>query len=469
MVTALSGLPADIRTAIASVVASGGLGDVIIPTAIGVTPDNKWHWNGDRFNVPAGVNIFGVGLAGCMDYKNNWIRIPASTMIFDDHIPTATNGVTSFTVDGSIQYVPTGRRTRISGLQIEYVAPANAAAEAWNTGEGSCAVGLINAPLNYRIDHCTFINAFGNAVSVGSDWNHLYPAYGLVDHCLLDLPYKETPEPTGQGWLAGYGVFCSGAMHTDNYVDDVTKFAAKYEAISAAPLAIVEDCHFSNYRHGLITYVGGVIQARHCLFQPPARYQMQDVSIGDVDQHGGGWGNNAAGELIEIYNSVFTGRPNFGTEAIALKGGHALIHHNVFHPPDLGNWKQCLVYLDSMGANDISQSYIWDNDVTNAPEILDATGYTEGVQYHHRAPTATELPASGFPGFSYIDAINTYGVPYPYPHPLIPRPSYNLQVKANPAILAYVNVDNAGRLLMPYAKTLDEGTHLIIVDSEVNI
>jgi hypothetical protein len=394
-VNATSGSPADIQAAVNAVNIVGG-GTVYIAAG-------TFHWNGETVTIPAGVSVIGAGPAGCMSNDNNWQEYTAKTILHNDAIPTSSYDVpTMFQVQGA-----NGRPTRIANIQFEATAPSDSASE-WQTQSGS-AIALIGAR-NFRIDHCTFINFAGSSVTSSSaDWAGTptpYSAYGLVDHCVVNLVYKPSSDPT-TAWQGGYGFRTMGNMRTGdgNYVDEISPFAGKYEAIPNVSLMYVEDCKFIKARHAVDTSSGGTVCARYNLIAEPAYYGVNPNSIGEFDQHGGfGTGNDAAGVLLEVYNNTIMGKPNFGTMAIRLRGGHGIVYNNIFNPPDFTHWAQVLVTLDSE-ACPVTHTYIWNNQYSNCELINNNGVYTENVDYFLRAPTQ-ELD-----GWTYT--------PYPYPHPLV--------------------------------------------------
>jgi hypothetical protein len=393
-VNATSGSPADIQAAVNAVDYAGG-GTVYIPAG-------TFYWTGETVTIPGGVNIVGASPAGCMDHENNWQSYSATTILHNDAVPTSSYNVpTMFYVDGK-----NGKPTRISGIQFEATGPATASAE-WEAQTNS-AIHLLQCK-NYRIDHCTFINFISTTI-LASAYSPTAgaSAYGLVDHCVIDLPYKLVAEPTGTGWQAGYGCDVLGNMRSNlnNWVDDVSLFAGKYEAIPDVSLMIVEDCHFSRCRHAIDGANGGVSVPRFCLFDEPASYLNAPNNIGEVCSHGGGWDTMTAVELLEAYNNTIIGKLGIGDQGIRIRGGHAIVYNNDYSAPRNEGWASRMVILDSDSPDyEITQTYIWDNTYINCTYLANPAGRTLDIHYFLRAPTLAQ------DGWTYT--------PYPYPHPLI--------------------------------------------------
>ena len=391
-VTALSGEPEELQAAIDIVNAAGG-GTVYIPAG-------TFHWNGETVQSYGGVNIIGASPAGCMGHESNWQSYIATTILHNDAVGTLSYNVPNMlNVDGS-----NGKPFRISGIQFEATPPEPVGDNEWQ--QSGCAIDLSQGK-NFRLDHCTFINFAGIAVR-NRAWGSVGTfSYGLIDHCVIDVAYKDTEG----SWQGGYGWVTAGNMFTDknNFVAGAQLYAGKYEAIPDVALTIVEDCHASRCRHAIDGADGAVIAVRYSLFDNPAAYLTQSNNIGDICAHGGGWGTMCTTVLLEAYNNVITGKANFGTTAIRIRGGSGLFYNNDFNPPDNGNpsWAQAFVMLDadsSVPEFQVKQTYIWDNSYSNCNFIWNSAGRVENVDYFLRAPTLAQ------DGWTYT--------PYTYPHPL---------------------------------------------------
>jgi hypothetical protein len=86
-INAASGSAADIQTA----VNLAGDGDNVR------IPAGHFDWNGEQVVVPAGVNIFGVGYAGCGSHPT-FTDYTANTIIHNNATPVVAN--TMFYVNG---------------------------------------------------------------------------------------------------------------------------------------------------------------------------------------------------------------------------------------------------------------------------------------------------------------------------------------------------------------------------------
>jgi hypothetical protein len=399
-VNAASGSPIDIQAAVNTLGSSGGT--VYIPAG-------TYQWHGETVTIPGGVNVFGASLAGCQGHENNWTSYTATTVLHEN-IPDYG----MFQIDGS-----NGKSSRISGIQFESSAPANPTTEndlANNQGKG---VGLsVFRMANFRIDHCTFINWVNIAVSATcEDASHSNTScYGVIDHCVVDNPYKTSPTT---GWLWGYGFYAVGNLNPqwgsawNNWDPDVTHFAGVYGYKIGTTTMYVEDCHFTRCRHSTDGITGG---------WGVVRYNLVDNSIppyGDADSHGSAAWVSARG--FEVYNNTFLESSNddgtygCGDIAVRLRDGSGLVYNNTFivTPSNAGGSKPAyFIYLDddnAAGGNlypstRISQTYIWNNTYIGSLFLNNRDSYTQNTQYFLRAPSQAQ------DGFTYS--------PYVYPHPL---------------------------------------------------
>ncbi len=405
-VIAVSGFAADIQTAVDTVSNAGG-GTVYLPNSAN-QPDGKWHWNGETVIIPGGVNVVGASYAGCVGHQYNWQSYSASTILHNDAQPTSSyHPPAMFRLKGT-----NGKSTRISGIQFEATAPIDSSAESTSESDSTAIHGA--ECKNYRIDHCTFINFcyLSTRMDAYTNWQQQGgpSSYGVIDHCIYDNPYKDTTDPLNKGWLGGYGADAEGNMWDNTEVTlGIWLYAGKFQSIPDVSIMYVEDCHFSRCRHAIDGNQGAMMVTRFSLFDNPAKYQLQNNDIGEIDAHGGGWPSPyvpAPCVCVEAYNNTIVGRPNFGTNAIRIRGGSGLFYNNRFHPPDNygGSNLQCLVYLDSdsnIANYQVKNTYIWNNDYSNCVLIFNGAGRTEGVDYYLRAPTL------GQDGWTYS--------PCPYP------------------------------------------------------
>jgi len=397
-ITAKSGSPADIQAAVNTMAAAGG-GTVYIPAG-------TYYWNGETVTSYGGVSIIGASNAGCQGHVNDWAAYTATTILHNNAQPTsAYHPPTMFYLYGA-----NGKASRISGIQFEATGPLNSSAE--NTSVIESAIQTREAK-NVRIDHCTMINFCYLAINMWAStswWQSGGPSsYGLIDHCVIDNPYKDTPDPLGNGWLGGYGVDAEGNMASSTEVTlGIQLYAGKYQSIPDVAIMYIEDCHFSRCRHAIDANAGAVVVTRFSLFDNPAKYQLQSNNIGEIDSHGGGWGSPtpAPTVCVEAYNNTITGKASFATTAMRIRGGSGLFYNNHFHPPDTagGSQLQTLLQLDTdntIPEYQVTQTYIWNNDYSNCYFIWNSAGRTLNTDYFLRAPS------QGLDGWTYT--------PYTYP------------------------------------------------------
>ncbi|MCW4048002.1 MAG: hypothetical protein NWE99_10680 [Candidatus Bathyarchaeota archaeon] len=380
-VYAASGYPNDIQAAVNSISLSGGTVHI---------PAGTFNWNHQSVNIPGGVNIMGASPAGCNGHEANWTSYTATTILHNSAPPFYE----MFNIDGS-----NGKPVRISGIQFE-CDPLTGG----DDGVNGVAI-LVEACINYRIDHCTFINFPQMAVYVGS--SNSVTSRGVIDHCVVDNPYKLS----GSGWLWGYGFYAGNDFFKiEDWDSDITHFAGRYDNMPyGTTVMVVEDCHFSRCRHATdgITGAWGII-----------RFNLVDNSIppyGDIDSHGSASWVSARG--FEVYNNTMIQTPadddsyGNGDIAVRLRDGSGLIYNNTFIVSPSNTGRAYFIYLDddddyygNYPITKVSQTYIWSNTYTGSSFLNNRGGYTQNVDYFLRAPTQAQ------DGFTYA--------PYTYPHPL---------------------------------------------------
>lgn len=478
-----SGSAADIQAAVNTVFNAGG-GNVYLPSSL-PQPDKRWHWNGQTLVVPCGVSLFAPSFAGCMGHDFGFQQYVPSFIIHND-ILNNRNTPDMIVLDG------TGGKngqSRISGIQTEIGDPLSSADESTSSG----ATGWrIKEAKNFRIDHCNIFNFSFMQMEVQAapspyqnDKGH--SAFGLVDHCVFDAPYKDN----GKNWGVAYGLDAMGNMQPklNNWNPGVQKYAGKYQAFPDVALVYAEDCTFRRMRHALDNANGGMIVPRYCLFDHIADEIRLDgggnslFNTGEVCQHPYWAGGLYPGLMVESYNNVFTNiggdapsgnmhrncplHPNQPHDMFAnvLRGSSGLFFGNTYYNPEPApGYKSVLVELreESTDPNGqigiIKETYIWDEDgrVTNEFMLVkvDAGSYhtpTLNVDYFLRKPNLAQ------DGWDYV--------PYVYPHPLtLDGAPYNLTVQAN--IVTHVVVDGMSGQT-PFPLELAEGTHQVSVDENV--
>jgi len=338
-IVARSGYPEDIQAAVDAVAAAGG-GTVYVPAG-------TFDWNGETVNIPAGVSVIGAG-------QNNTILNQTMTPPFP----------VMFSISGSGQ---TNKPVRISSITFKGKVVGD------DDVLGPC-IDIENV-IDYRIDHCDFIDFPNYAIWVGGNSG----CRGVIDHCNFNCAYKDRLGILG-GW--GYGVIVSSDNYRD-WDDDITHFLGKYETIPRLfPVAYIEDCYFYKTRHAVASNQLGWYVFRY-------NTVYQDWNSG-VDVHGSS-PTAAGGRGGEVYNNYI-----IAPIGIGFRGGSGVIFNNTGESPI---W--VMKDIEGTPLRPLNKLWIWNND----GEFVNYDGYyKENVNYFLRAPNQQQ------DGFTYT--------PYPYPHPL---------------------------------------------------
>jgi hypothetical protein len=371
-VWAKSGSPEHIQAAVDTVEAVGG-GTVHVP-------EGTFYWNGETVEISGEVNIIGAGPAGC-DGHPNFNVYTAKTILHNNKVPPFN---WMFYIDGSNH-----KPTRISGIQFEATAPVRN-----DNVDAGDAIRAVLEVTDLRVDHCTFINFAHIAVSLRNTYTGT--ARAVVDHCVIDNPYK-----LGSGsWAWAYGFYPGGqAYWWDDVTAPITDFLGKYPVKTGYPVMYVEDCKISRTRHAVDGIQGAWIVARHNYIDHP--YQTH---YGQLNVHGcadGGW-PSARG--FEFYNNIVVGEPGNFAELTWLRGGAGMVFNNSFSMSSgyaIGLYEETCPQQPDEILHDV---WIWGNTVSGGTLIDNYGGFTENVDYFLRAPNQEQ------DGFTYT--------PYPYPHPL---------------------------------------------------
>lgn len=337
-IVARSGSPEDIQAAVDTVAAAGG-GTVYVPSG-------TFNWYGNvTVYIPAGVNVIGAG-------ANITILQQVNAPPFDTMFIITGNGNPN-------------KPVRISGITFK----GKVTVDDEVTGR---AIDLENV-INYRIDHCDFIDFPNYAIWVGGNSG----CRGVIDHCNIKCLYKDT---IGGAW--GYGIIVS----SDNYWswdNDITHFLGKYEDIPTLfPVAYIEDCYFYKTRHAIASNQLGWYVFRY-------NYVYQTWNSG-VDVHGSS-PTAAGGRGGEVYGNYI-----ISPIGIGFRGGSGTIFNNTGGSPI---W--VMKDTDGTPLRPMNNLWIWGNN----GQFTNYDGYyVENVNYFLRAPNLAQ------DGFTYT--------PYPYPHPL---------------------------------------------------
>lgn len=363
-VYAASGSPSAIQAAVNSLPSSGGTVHI---------PSGTFHWNGEKVTIPGGVNVVGASFAGCMSHENNWAIYNASTILHNDKTGSFAD---MFFVDGS-----NGKKTRISGIQFEGTVVGDDNLE----GTGIRLSHVINA----RVDHCTFINFPNTAVEVSNTNDGT--AYAVIDHCVIDNPYKLT---YGGSW--GYGFYVIGKY--PNWDSNIQHFLGQWPAPSSYPMMYVEDCKISRTRHAVDAIQSGWVVARYNYIDHP-----YPTNYGQLEIHGSGGGSWTGGRGYEFYNNTVVCEASNRGEPSWLRGGGGAVFNNTFrYVGDNGAIQ--LFNEDGIAGTTVHNLWIW-NNVADNTVFRDTTGaYVQNSDYFLRAPT------QALDGFTYTT--------YQYPHPL---------------------------------------------------
>jgi len=209
--------------------------------------------------------------------------------------------------------------------------------------------------------------------------------------------YDIYPEDLG---MTGYGVL----VHGDDAWD------AEEPSLGTREAVFIEDCYFSNCKHGVSSNEDSRDVVRHNEFHNPHSNAFM------IDAHGKQPQHNAGSRTWEIYENDVYGDPSTTDDwGMAVRGGSGVIWNNNFHdleeatatPPH----KAIGMYLDEYGVYpddypntyQITDTYVWGNTLNGEPlnsvrVTSDALDWIqEGRDYFMNAK----------PGYT----------PYPYPHP----------------------------------------------------
>jgi len=368
-ITAKSGSPEDIQTAV-NTVAAAGVGTVYVPAG-------TFHWNNQTVNSIGGVNIIGTGLAGNNGSSSGWLSNTASTILHNDY-PAPFNPMLD--IDGS-----NGKPFRISGIQFEGNVTSS------NDDVVGSAVAIHNAAIDFRVDHCTFIDFPQTGIIAANTGTGTMR--GVIDHCTFDNPYKDvygTPGQPGTGGMWGYGIIVQGLGWAWDL--DIDHFLGKYETASSGfPILYIEDNVFSRCRHCVASNQGAWYVARYNKIS-----EERPHNFGSIDVHGSAGGDSPGGRGLEAYNNTIVGSAGYdAAQAFWIRGGGGVIFNNTM---------QNILYGVTLAADapgtpyQVKDLYIWGNTMDRGTLINNYAGYTENVDY-----------------FLYAKSGYT---PYPYPHPL---------------------------------------------------
>lgn len=350
-------------------------------------PAGHADWNGEKVTIPAGVNVFGASYAGCNGYPS-FTEYDAATILHNNASPPVANEM--FYINGG-QYASPRLATRISGISFIATAPEDSAHES-----GSVAI-VGQWCENLRVDHCSFKD-FAN-ISVLLKNTHDGSASGIIDHCVINNPYKLD----ANGWLWAYGFYVQGnATYWDDTSAPLTDFLGAFPVPDDFPVLYVEDCKMSYCRHAVDAIQGGWIVARYCYVDHP-----YPTNFGQLQVHGSGGDSWPSARGFEFYNNTVVGEAAADhAEPVWLRGGAGVVYNNSFTNVKgggygIGLFRELCTETDEI----LHDVWIWVNTLDAGTLINNSGGFIEDTDYFLRAPTFED------DGFIYT--------PLDYPHPLI--------------------------------------------------
>ena len=377
-VTAASGHWRDIQNAV-DAAAVYGIADVYIPEGEWKFVEVGEAWTGTAVNIPVGVNVFGASTE--RDANGQVIEWKTVlTMPWD--VPGGdANPVRWFRIVGNSNPIKSSRFSDIKLVGYRTINPDST----------SMHLGLrIENVLNFRVDHCFFLNtAAGAVMATGSSLqNGLDTVCGVIDHCKI-VNTKGSPAPYDTRTI-DYGVYVSrGSGWSYNYEPWETNAAevlGKYTDYTV----FIEDCYLEKWRHCVAVGHGGHAVVRYSTI-------ANDYAYGSIDIHG-----NPPGRAIEIYNcTIIDAIPGGQVYATFIRGGAGVAFNNVVG----GGTYSTFIYLSNENSDSeywVNDWYIWDSTMlSGCHEITEYdpnNQITEGISYFRYAPG--------------------WYTSYPYPHPL---------------------------------------------------
>jgi len=392
-VTARSGSARDIQNAVDKIAATGGKGNVYIPTGIFdfVNVNESWV----TVSIPAGVNVMAETLPDMDPSWNNRFPLTCHTVLklpYDVQSGPVDDDVkTWFTITGNGDST---RPSRFSGIELQGYRSIQ------NSSVQILSAIAITQVMDFRVDHCIFENT---ALGVGADGGATAKCRGVFDHNKFINTVGWT-DMDGYGLLTvGYGI--QPIMYDTQYWDaNITHILGKYLDYSI----YMEDNYLSKWRH-CISAGSGV----HAVF----RYNVIDADYADgsIDVHGMGL-SYEGGRCLEIYNNTIQNAINDGgwdwngvwhsdkgwsygnNRAINYRGGGGVCFNNTVDASTYAWLASITNDQPGISGGSVHDLWIWSN---YGQTSLSVNGPVQDVDYYLHAPTA----------FVYT--------PYTYPHPLV--------------------------------------------------
>lgn len=407
-VAAKSGSARDIQLAVDAVVASGGIGNVLVPegTFNFVEVGEPWM----TVEVPAGVNVFGAPTERTSGLPepaygispNDQVVAWKTVLVMPYDVPD--NGHLDrpwfFEINGNGD---ANKPSRFSDIKLVGYREIDSSSVSWHGG-----IYVYNV-FDIRVDHCFFKETTGGAVYINAPANGAM--CGVIDHNKLINDH---------GYVEWYYLDCSvaygitirriGTTEWDDNIDNVLGHYLDYTVF-------MEDNYFSRWRHCVSANDGVHYVFRHNTIE-------KDSVVGSLDGHGTyDYVGTRAMEFYEneiidpIDNFVdqdingnyiddhaemqLSTTPVYGTRGFTVmwRGGGGVFFNNFMRNYQVGLNLADEGTVEKCWPHDI---WIWNNTWVTVPITLATNSeyrtITEGVDYFLYEK----------PGYT----------PYPYPHPL---------------------------------------------------
>jgi len=379
-ITAASGYWQDIQVAV-NEAATYGIANVYIPEGTFDFVNVSEDWTGARVVISAGVNLFGAPTErDANDQVVEWKTV----LVMPWDVPT---GRTWFRIIGTSD---PNKPSRFSDIKLVGYRTFDETSTSMHTGLYAGG-GNEGGVINFRVDHCYFLNTAGGGVYAHGSAAQYGPdtICGVVDHCKF-VNTAGVPAPYDSRTVS-YGVYVSrgGGWGFDNepWEDDISEVLGNYTDYTV----FVENCHFEKWRHCVVSRNGAHVVLRYSTIQ-------YDFGYGSIDLHG-----DYSGRALEVYNCTLSDviTPPAQKDAIWQRGGGGVIFNNTV--TDYTKFT-CLTRENPSEEYWPHDIWVWNNSLPTGVPPVTSDGPVEDVDYFLHAPHT----------FNYQ--------PYPYPHPLTLKP-----------------------------------------------
>lgn len=404
-VTANSGSVLDLQTAIDTVYAGGG-GKVYIPDGVHrfnlfdskIPRDNAGQMTG--INVPGGVDVLSSPNAVLFCDIDCWASASgnpyADRMIWLDGRNGKPIRFSGPTLRGSINYdSPTINNTQQDGGNL---------------------VGIVESGVtDFRIDHIVTEDFSNSAISCQSAY---IPARvgncGVIDHVLINNPYKDVYYQSGFYPHWGYGIILGGSYGWSsqgkpaNYWRSISEVFGQY----GPDIIYIEDSEFRRCRH--CTAGVGQSEGFYVIRHSTVTDNILENFGSFMDTHPGHRGFEAYNNTLidvpidirSIADSRYWGQ--YLNSATTLYSGSGLFYNN-----NIQHCNKALMFGNpaNTDATKVNGWWAWNNQLSADvayPLVVQAGSpfpIRENAEYFLREPNFAQ------DGFTYT--------PYPYPHPLV--------------------------------------------------